>query len=299
MGNLSDNLRYTDNKVLKDKMRLADRQNFNPERVFLSAAMGAFDASFTSVVQIKNQIEKDVQYGRPVNAVVNTFYSVFLKPAADAVSPRMADQVASGIAYFNDRQKAYVRLSLENEGLKGGLINVAQKWFSDTWFGEQIQGTADGKFAMIDPHGKPITYDPGDLLFVPAMIMEDMNYGFYDHVSKEKLFDLYLNEKGEFKEGVIAPPTRVSGISDYSEELQEKIKKEVPVIYGDNLEKEYDKLKEMPFEERAEQMKFIYRFSVWEAKVNNGIAAERPRPKQSMDEAENFIMARAKKVSKK
>jgi len=293
MGDLSDNIRYTDNKLLKDKMDIAQRENFNPERILLTSAMGAFDASFTTPVELTKETAKLINYGKPVDAVANIFYSTLLKPAADATSPRFADQVAQVVAYFNGREKSYVRMSIQNKDAKEGLTNLAQKWLSDTWWGEQIQGTADGKFSVVDAHGKPITYDPGDLLFVPSMIMEDMNFSFYDHVSKDKLFNLYLNEKGLFDESVIAPPSKVAGLQDYSEELKDKIKKEVPVMYGKLLEESYTSLADMEFTKRADLMKYIYRLSQYLVKTENGLNVDMPEFKASDDEAIQYILKKA------
>ncbi|MBL0317501.1 MAG: hypothetical protein IPP69_17730 [Flavobacteriales bacterium] len=120
-----------------------------------------------------------------------------------------------------------------------------------------------------------------------------MNFSFYGHVSKDKLFNLYLNEKGLFDESVIAPPSKVAGLQDYSEELKDKIKKEVPVMYGKLLEESYTSLADMEFTKRADLMKYIYRLSQYLVKTENGLNVDMPEFKASDDEAIQYILKKA------
>ena len=279
LGEESDDIRYKEEKLQvggteKDNsmLRSVQEEPTSMFRIVTTAGIGAFNASFTTPAQTADEASRLISQDKKRDAAATIAYRLTGQPFITTVNPRLAGQIADAYDYFKEREKTYVKLSIENTNIRSAVSNMAQYSMNQVWAGRYLVNNEDNKYTIYDAHGQPMEREPGDLLFLPAMFSEDMYYGWAEHIYKSPLYKIYMDDNGNFDESVIAIPNRI-GWNDkvsVSDMVKQQVRQKTREYYGQLVTKFYGKLLSTPYEERGEFIKELWKAAVNEAKTEYG-----------------------------
>lgn len=279
LGEESDDIRYKEEKLQvggteKDNsmLRSVQEEPTSMFRIVATAGIGAFNASFTTSAQTADEASRLISQDKKRDAAATIAYRLTGQPFITTVNPRLAGQIADAYDYFKEREKTYVKLSIENTNIRSAVSNMAQYSMNQVWAGRYLVNNEDNKYTIYDAHGQPMEREPGDLLFLPAMFSEDMYYGWAEHIYKSPLYKIYMDDNGNFDESVIAIPNRI-GWNDkvsVSDMVKQQVRQKTREYYGQLVTKFYGKLLSTPYEERGEFIKELWKAAVNEAKTEYG-----------------------------
>lgn len=279
LGEESDDIRYKEEKLQvggteKDNsmLRSVQEEPTSMFRIVATAGIGAFNASFTTPAQTADEASRLISQDKKRDAAATIAYRLTGQPFITTVNPRLAGQIADAYDYFKEREKTYVKLSIENTNIRSAVSNMAQYSMNQVWAGRYLVNNEDNKYTIYDAHGQPMEREPGDLLFLPAMFSEDMYYGWAEHIYKSPLYKIYMDDNGNFDESVIAIPNRI-GWNDkvsVSDMVKQQVRQKTREYYGQLVTKFYGKLLSTPYEERGEFIKELWKAAVNEAKTEYG-----------------------------